>query len=92
MSMKLDELLKDESIPDDENEYRNWEERVHKFLMDNIHLRKAYSEAEVYSAMATKYRYPPPTPDNIKSALMELVKIGMVLTKSRGHINYYWIE
>jgi hypothetical protein len=90
--MKLDELLKDKDIPDDENELANWEERVHKYFMDNIHLRKAFSEAEIYTAMAAKYRYPPPSPENIKSALLELVKIGIVLTKSRGHINYYWVE
>jgi hypothetical protein len=60
--------------------------------MDNVHLRKAYSESEVYTAMATKYRYPPPSPENIKNALMELVRHNIVLSKSRGHINYYWVE
>jgi hypothetical protein len=92
MPMKLDELLKDETVSKDENELENWEQRVHKYFIDNLHLRKAYTETEIFTAMASTYRHPPPNPETIQSALTELVTTKKVLSKSHGHIIYYWVQ
>ncbi len=92
MPMKLDELLKDEKPLKDENEMENWEQRVHKFFIDNIHLKKAYTETEIFTAMISEYRNPPPRPETIKSALTELVIKEKIVTKSHKNLLYYWVE
>jgi hypothetical protein len=92
MPMKLDDLLKDEMVPRDENELENWEQRIFKFFLDNLRLKKAYTEPEIFIAMTQQYRNPLPTTEIIKSALTELVRKGKVVTKSHENILYYWIE
>lgn len=92
MPIKLDELLKDEKIPQDENKLENWEQRVQKFFVDNLQLKKAYTETEIFAAMSSEYRNPPPTPETIKSALTELVTKSKILSKSHDNVFYYWME
>ncbi|WP_455392095.1 hypothetical protein [[Eubacterium] cellulosolvens] len=92
MPMKLDDLLRDERFPRDENELDNWEQRIYKFFIDNLRLKKAYTETEIFIAMTQKYRNPLPTIETIKSALTELVTKDKVLTKSHENIPYYWVE
>jgi hypothetical protein len=79
-------------VPRDENELDNWEQRVYKHFMDNLRLKKAYTETEIFVAMTQKYRNPLPTPEVIQSALTELVTKGKVVTKNHENIPYYWVE
>jgi hypothetical protein len=92
MPMKLDDLLRDERVPKDENELDNWEQRIFKFFIDNIRLKKAYTESEIFIAMTQKYRNPLPTQEIIKSVLTELVAKKRVVTKIHENIPYYWVE
>ncbi len=92
MPMKLEELLNDKKIPNDENELDNWEQRVQKYFIDNIHLKRAYSETEIFTAMASEYRNPPPELETIKSTLKELATKEKIFTKIHNNILYYWVE
>ena len=92
MPMKLDDLLQDERVPKDENELENWEQRVFKYFIENLRLKKAYTETEIFIAMTQKYRNPLPTQEDIKNTLTELVKKEKVVTKSHENVLYYWIE
>ena len=92
MPMKIEELLTDKQIIKDENELDNWGQRIQKYLVDNIHLRTAFTETEIYKAMASEYRNPPPEFEIIKNTLKDMAIRKMIFTKIHNNILYYWME